>query len=168
MSWTQTLPEGLAALNAVEPDWEQMDWEPNAHFDAQQETLDWLRAWTGNDALQQSPLRVFGRDGTGGQAAIWVVDPHAPLHEQPVVFFGSEGATAVIAQTLADFAWLLAGGVGPMEATEYGAEGARPHRAYQAIAQRHFPDAQQRPERILSQAAAAYPGFSAWVEALCP
>lgn len=68
-------------------------------------------------------FRVFGQDGTGGYAAFWLVREGRGLVEQPVVFLGSEGETGVIARDLADFLWLLAGGVGPWEAAAgYGAE----------------------------------------------
>ncbi|MFI2431741.1 hypothetical protein [Streptomyces sp. NPDC018693] len=66
-------------------------------------------------------FRVFGRDGTGGYAAfrpVRPVRPDAELVDQPVVFLGSEGKTGVVARNLSDFLWVLADGLGPLEATD--------------------------------------------------
>ncbi len=99
-----------------------IDYEPYPEFDSAEETTGWLRSWTGDKELDGDALRVFGQDGTGGLAACWLVRPGRPLAEQPIVFFGSEGSNGVVAASLPEFLWLLAGGVGPMEAVEYGAE----------------------------------------------
>lgn len=125
----QTLPETLAAMRSVKFNWEQYDYLGYATFWSTQKTADWLQAWTGNKRVDGAQFRVFGADGSGGQVAIWLAHPRMVLSDQPVVFFGSEGARAVVAQNLADFAWLLAGG-------------------------------------ILKRAAAAFPEFSDYVDAL--
>ncbi|GAA4946356.1 hypothetical protein [Actinoplanes utahensis] len=97
-------------------DHESHDFEPFDQFDSAEELRDWWTAWTGNENAGVPPLRCFGQDGTGGLAAIWVRDPAAAIDTQPVVFLGSEGELAVLARDLGDYVWLLAGGVGPLEA----------------------------------------------------
>ncbi|MFF4453234.1 SMI1/KNR4 family protein [Streptomyces goshikiensis] len=92
------------------------DFEPFPAFLSAAETTDWFQAWTGNSELDGNDFRVFGQDGTGGYAAIWLIRPGRPLAEQPVVFLGSEGETGVVARDLGDFLWLLADGFGPWEA----------------------------------------------------
>ena len=160
------LPETLAAMHRVTFTWEQYDYLGYAAFWTPQKTTDWLRAWTGNKSLNGTQFLVFGADGSGGQIAIWLAHLRVALSEQPVVFFGSEGARAVVAQNLADFAWLLAGGIGPLEAVEYGAREGTAHPGFQAVARQHFPDSAKTPAQILDQAAAAFPGFSAYVDGL--
>jgi hypothetical protein len=61
------------------------------------ETASWFRAWTGNPEADASRFRFFGKDGTGGHASFWRVQPDADLLRQPIVFLGSEGQTAVVA-----------------------------------------------------------------------
>lgn len=46
--------------------------------------------------------RVFGQDGTGGYAALWLTRPGLALAEQPVVFLRSVKESAVIARNLGD------------------------------------------------------------------
>ncbi|HWS36911.1 MAG TPA: SMI1/KNR4 family protein [Actinoplanes sp.] len=113
----QRLPAPLtAALNALfATEHEGHDFEPFDEFDSAEETTRWWRAWTGDEEAGEPPLRFFGKDGSGGRATIWLCDPNAPLEAQPVVFLGSEGELAVLAQNLGDYLWLLANGVGPLE-----------------------------------------------------
>ncbi|MFI8266555.1 hypothetical protein [Streptomyces sp. NPDC085665] len=76
-------------------------------------STEWFRAWTGNRELIGDRFRVFGQDGTGGYAALWLIRPDRVLVEQPIVFLGSEGETGVVALDLGTFLWLLADGFGP-------------------------------------------------------
>ncbi|GHJ47190.1 hypothetical protein Cs7R123_45320 [Catellatospora sp. TT07R-123] len=99
-------------------DHEGHDFEPSDEFDSLEETAEWWTAWTGNEDAGTPPFRVFGKDGSGGLAAVWLRDPDAAIETQPVVFLGSEGQLAVIAKSLGDFLWLLADGVGPLEAVD--------------------------------------------------
>lgn len=113
----QRFPAPLAAaLHApFSTDHDGHDFEPFDEFDSAEETTDWWQAWTGNEEAGEPPLRFFGKDGSGGQATIWLRDPTAPIEAQPVVFLGSEGELAVLAQNLGDYLWLLANGIGPLE-----------------------------------------------------
>lgn len=167
MSWDTTLPGPLVDLHAVDFDFDDFDFEPYDAFWSAEETADWLHAWTGNDSLTGAELRVFGQDGAGGLAALWLVRPGAPLEDQPVVFFESEGEVGVVASSLARYAWLLAGGVGPMEAVEIGVEDGKRHEGFAAVAAQRFPQAEARPTAIVAEARAAHPDFERWVEALC-
>jgi hypothetical protein len=112
-------PAGLAAAMAVRFDYaggDGVDFEPFEAFLSADETTEWFRAWTGNSELDGNDFRVFGQDGTGGYAAIWLARSGHLLAEQPVVFLGSEGETGLIADNLGAFLWVLADGVGPLEA----------------------------------------------------
>jgi hypothetical protein len=121
-SFDQTLPPALAAVNALDYDYNDgngVDFEPFSEFHSADDNASWIRAWTGNKELDGAEYRVFGQDGTGGYAAIWITRDGAPLEAQPIVFFGSEGALGVVARNLNDYLWLLVGGFGPFEAVQY-------------------------------------------------
>ena len=96
-----------------------VDFEPYDEFLDAEDTADWFRSWTGNPEVDGGEYRVFGQDGSGGYAAIWLARDDEPLTAQPVVFFGSGGTTGVVACDLGSFLWLLADGSGPMEAVEF-------------------------------------------------
>ena len=111
-----TLPTPLTEAHAVDFDYRGgagVDFEPYPDFLDATETAEWWLASTGNGELDGSEFRVFGQDGTGGNAAFWVVRRGEPLEQQPVVFLGSEGETGVVAQNLWAYLWLLADGFGP-------------------------------------------------------
>ncbi len=114
------LPAGLvAALKApFATDHEGHDFQPSDEFESLEEAAEWWTAWTGNEDAVVPPFRFFGEDGSGGRAGIWLRDPDASIETQPVVFLGSEGELAVIAKDLGDYLWLLANGVGPLEAVD--------------------------------------------------
>ncbi|RKE16967.1 SMI1/KNR4 family protein [Streptomyces sp. TLI_171] len=146
-----------------------IDLESFDGFLTAEETTEWFRAWTGNAAVTGSQFRVFAQDGTGGYAAFWLVRDGRELADQPVVFLGSEGETGVVARDLADFLWLLAGGLGPGEAAdEYRrspdlpADGTRT-----AVAERFAPERRRPPLEIVESAGAEFPGFEAFVMELC-
>jgi hypothetical protein len=63
-----------------------MDFEPYDSFQSAEENADWIHAWTGNQTLDGAEYRIFGQDGTGGLAAIWIARAGAPLLDQPIVF----------------------------------------------------------------------------------
>jgi hypothetical protein len=108
-----------AALKApFANDHEGHDFQALDEFASSEEGADWWTAWTGNEDAGVPPFRFFGQDGSGGQAGIWLRDPEAAIETQPVVFLGSEGELAVIARDLHDYLWLLANGVGPLEAVD--------------------------------------------------
>ncbi|MFB7168134.1 SMI1/KNR4 family protein [Streptomyces sp. NPDC056242] len=148
-----------------------VDFEPFEAFLTADETTDWFRAWTGNGELNGDAFRVFGQDGTGGYAALWLTLPDRPLVEQPVVFLGSEGETGVVARDLGAFLWLLADGYGPWEAaTSHDPEpGWVPHRNQQltVIAEQHAPEHRAPAVAVIEQAAQEFPGFDNTIMELC-
>jgi hypothetical protein len=174
----RTFPAALVALSGVEFPWDydekteepapgNIDYEPYDEFDSAEETTDWIRAWTGNTELDGAAFRVFGQDGTGGLVAAWLVRPGQPLVAQPVVFFGSEGEAGVVATSLGEFLWLLAGGVGPQEAVEFGAEGGVAHDELRAVAEEHSGVEPRTPAEVLAAARAEFPDFAETVQSWC-
>lgn len=174
----RAFPAALAALSGIEFPWDydektetpapgNIDYEPYDEFDSAEETTGWIRAWTGNEELGGDAFRVFGQDGTGGLAALWLVRPGEPLVNQPVAFFGSEGAAGVVATSLGEFLWLLAGGVGPQEAVEFGSDGGVPHDELRAVAEKHSGVEPRTPAEVLAAARAEFPGFEATVQGWC-
>lgn len=168
----RTFPAALAALTDIEfpyadEELGSIDYEPYPGFDSAEETTDWVRSWTGNDELDGDAFRVFGQDGTGGLVACWLVRADRPLAEQPVAFFGSEGEVGVVATSLGEFLWLLAGGVGPLEAVEFGAEDGVPHEGLRAIAEAYSGIEPRTPAEVLAAAKAEFPDFAATVESWC-
>lgn len=72
------LPHELTAVAAIGFDYAEgdgVDFEPFDEFLTAQDTTHWLRAWTGNTALDGDAFRAFGQDGTGGYAAFWLARP---------------------------------------------------------------------------------------------
>lgn len=136
-------------------------------FVSAEETTDWLRSWTSNHELDGDEFRLFGKDGTGGYAAIWLVRPDTELSGQPVVFFGSEGETGVIARDLSEYLWLLADGFGPFEAVEYPERDPQPHAELTAIAERHARSPRRSAHDVLAAAAKEFPGFQQTIDDLC-
>lgn len=147
-------------------DGEGIDFEPYEEFLDPEETTLWWRAWTGNPDADGTQFRVFGQDGTGGLAAFWMVRPGVAIEEQPVVFLGSEGAAGVVAPDLAGYLWLLAEGVGPMEAVEHSGLARRPEPYLTAIAEAYAPTGQPAPA-IIAAAQSEFPDFAAAVAAQC-
>lgn len=172
MTFDPTFPAILRQANEIEIDYDEdgIDFEPFTEFQAAQETKDWIQAWTGNDDLSGEEYRIFGQDGTGGMAAIWLAREGVALLDQPVVFFGSEGEIAVVANDFADYLWLLAQSVGPMEAAdEYRDEGdeGKQHAAFTALATAEAPDAKKSVPAVLKRAREAFPNFAADFMAQC-
>ncbi|TGA92511.1 SMI1/KNR4 family protein [Streptomyces palmae] len=148
---------------------EGVDFEPFDTFLSAEETTDWFQAWTGNDDLNGDDFRVFGQDGTGGYAAIWLTRPHHDLVDQPIVFLGSEGETGVVARDLPDFLWLLAEGFGPREAAiSYEPDWvARPNEQLTAVAEKFAPDQRRTAGDVIESAAREFPGFDDTIMELC-
>ncbi|MFZ4296786.1 SMI1/KNR4 family protein [Streptomyces cinereoruber] len=167
-------PAALAAAMAIRLDRigeDRVDFEPYESFLAADETTDWLRAWTGNSDLTGDDFRVFGQDGTGGYAAFWLIRPGRDLAEQPVVFMGSEGETAVVARDLSAFLWLLADGFGPWEAAAFYEP--EPDWAPQAdedlaaIAEQYAPGRRASAQTITAEATREFPDFDDIIMGLC-
>jgi hypothetical protein len=136
MSWDTTLPAALRRLQDVEAAFvDGIDFELHRTLMAAAETKAWIQAWTGNKTLDGSVFRVFGQDGSGGYAAFWLLAPARDLLQQPIVFFGSEGALGPVAADYVDFVWLLAAGIGPLEAVDFGATTGTPRPEITRLAQ---------------------------------
>ena len=169
MTFDRTLPAVLAAANALDYDYadgEGIDFEPYDQFQSAEDSRQWIRSWTGNQELDGADYRVFGQDGSGGLAAIWLVREGRPLEDQPIVFFGSEGAVGVVASTLYDYLWLLAGGLGPLEAVEYPSErGADAEKT--ALAKHHAATYEKPALEVLRLAQAEFPDFHHRIMTLC-
>ncbi|MEV0725516.1 SMI1/KNR4 family protein [Micromonospora purpureochromogenes] len=146
-----------------------IDFEPYDAFLTLAETAEWWQAWSGNPSMDGVDFRIFGKDGTGGLAACWLVRPGEPIERQPVVFLGSEGEMSVIARDLAAYLWLLAGGFGPMEATMWPQHEHRPRPDTRrtTIAERYAPQARQTAPEVIEAARAEFPDFEPFIESLC-
>ncbi|WP_406206740.1 SMI1/KNR4 family protein [Kitasatospora sp. NBC_01560] len=166
----RSFPPALAEVALVEFEYGEdggVDFEPYDAFDSAEETTDWIRSWTGNHELDGAAYRVFGQDGTGGLAALWLVRPGRPLAEQPVVFLGSEGESGVVAGSLSDFLWVLADGLGPMEAAVHTGWESYPSPALADLAERHAATARRAAEEIIKEAQAEFATFTEDLDALC-
>ena len=166
----QTLPELLARLNALDYDYadgDGIDFESYAEFLSAEETTGWFRAWTGNETVDGSCFRVFGQDGTGGYAAFWITQLDRPIHEQPIVFMGSEGETGVVASDLDSYLWLLAAGYGPCEAISYSVEDGSPNEQFLAFARQNSTVDQMSARTVQELAQSKYPNFAELIDSLC-
>jgi hypothetical protein len=172
VSFDLALPEILSALNEIALDYDEgngIDFESYEQFLPAQESTNWFRLWTGNPEVTGAEFRIFGQDGTGGYAALWLTRSGAVLSDQPVVFLGSEGACGVVARNLADYLWLVAGGYGPMEAIEDQAvtdQARREQRDVRMLAERVALSARKSPAAVLISAQVEFPDFEAWIESL--
>jgi len=167
------LPKALARLRATEGRWDEMDFELYETIEPLDETRAWLTAWTGNAAPPfVDDLRVFGQDGTGGKVAFLRTDRTRKIVDEPIVFFGSEGALGVVARDLADFFVLFAANLGPMEKVEHAPddppEVSRPLPHVKAVLDEHFPAAASRSlKQVYADAATTAPEFVSTVRAAC-
>ncbi len=168
---TRVFPPALAAVARVEFDYgedgEGVDFEPYDAFACAEETTDWLRHWTGNFELTGDAYRVFGQDGAGGRAALWLARPGRPLAGQPVVFLGSEGEVGVVAGSLCDLLWVLADGYGPREAALDEEREPRPDPVLTALAERHATTSRRPARQLIEEAGAQFPAFEDDLMALC-
>nr|WP_051065307.1 hypothetical protein [Nocardiopsis potens] len=143
-----------------------MDFEMYEALEDPEETAWWFRQWTGNPEADGREYRFFGMEGSGGYTGLWLAREGRPLPEQPVVFFGSEGELLVLAADLGSFLWLLAQGVGPVEALDWD-DPKDPCPRTAEIAERHAPGGRRPPEEILGRAREEFPHFEEAVRALC-
>lgn len=163
-------PPALAEVARMEfpyEDDESIDFEPYKAFNSAEETTAWLRNWTGNPDLDGNAFRIFGQDGTGGLAALWLARPGRPLAEQPVVFLGSEGQDGVVAGNLSDFLWVLADGLGPCEVVVFEDDASRPDPALTELANHHATTPRRPAREIIAGAKAEFPTFGEDMEKLC-
>ncbi|RAG87674.1 SMI1/KNR4 family protein [Streptacidiphilus pinicola] len=157
-------PPGLAEAMALPFDYrlgEGVDFEPYEEFLTAEDTTEWFRRWVGNPELAEDEfrLRLFGRNRGGGRVGFWLTRPDQPLVDQPVVVLGSEGEAVVVARSLGDFLWLLAGGFGPWEAATgpHGDWVPQPDEAFASLARRYAADHEQTPTAVIEQAALEFP-----------
>ncbi|MET8981551.1 SMI1/KNR4 family protein [Streptomyces sp. NPDC004539] len=165
-------PAPLAAALATPfeyDDGDGVDFMPFDAFLSAEETTEWFQAWTGNPEVDGDGFRVFGQDGTGGYAAFWLTHADRELAAQPVVFLGSEGETGVVARDLAEFLWVLADGLGPLEAVDAYEAGLdpRPNAELTAVAERFAPGHRESAPALVALAREAFPGFEEEITALC-
>lgn len=168
--WPTALPPLLQKLHALDLEAggdTEIDFEPYPEFLRSAQNARWFQAWTGNRFVDGAQFRIFGQDGTGGYAALWIAEPARSLEEQPVVFLGSEADMCVVAVDLHEYLWLFAGGVGPYEAINHPGTAPRPWPRFAAFAQRHSRAPAMSPARVLERANAAHPGFVAYIRGLC-
>ncbi|MFC0435810.1 SMI1/KNR4 family protein [Kutzneria buriramensis] len=158
----EPLPTALAEVSRVEFPYDSdddVDFEPYQQFMPVEENAFWIPLWTGTDLLDPNDFRVFGQDGSGGYAILWLAAEDEPLTAQPVVFMGSEGDHGVIASDLGDFLWLLADGSGPYEAVAEPDRPSRPNAELTAIAERHAPQARKSAAEVIALARERFPHF---------
>lgn len=163
-------PELLKRLHCIEIDYadgDGIDFEPFDSFNSENDTSEWIKAWTGNEELDGSEYLIFGQDGTGGYAAFWCVKETTDLLQQPVVFFGSEGELDVVAKNFYDYLWLFANGIGPYEAVEYLDIERPQNQLFLEFAEKHAYSHKGSTNEILAKASNEFPGFSATIEGLC-
>ena len=163
-------PRLIAELHEREFDYadgEGMDFEPFQSFLPLEEVQDWFKAWTGNKEADGSKFLVFGKDGSGGFAAIWLTNESAAVLDQPIVFMGFEGETGVVAKNFDDYLWLLASGHGPYEAVAYPDDSKAKSQIFAEFARANSGSTERAPSELLAAANAAYPAFKNWVESQC-
>ncbi|HHF3290570.1 hypothetical protein NDJ06_01350, partial [Vibrio alginolyticus] len=166
----RTFPDQLKKLHSIEIDYadgEGIDFEPYDDFCSQEETSEWIKAWTGNSSLNGHEYLIFGQDGSGGYAAFWLVANVEDLLQQPIVFFGSEGEVGVVAQNFGDYVWLFAHGLGPYEAVA-SPDLKRPlNSKFLDFAQEVAPSNESSVSKIISEAKSKYPNFEQMIDELC-
>ncbi|MDP9794968.1 hypothetical protein J2S43_003480 [Catenuloplanes nepalensis] len=113
------------------------------------------------------PDDMSGVTVPAGWPGFWIRQPDAGVEDQPIVFLGSEGEIAVIAQNLGDYLWLLAGGVGPLEPI-HGSEGdPKPIPILITLAQQYTGIAERPVEAVLATARTRVPELTAFIESVC-
>jgi hypothetical protein len=143
------------------------DLDPGDMFEGSAETTEWWREVTNNPAAGVAPFRVFGRESSGGFAAIWTQDLESSVETQPIVFLGSEGEIGVIARDLGDYLWLLGSGVGPVEAI-FGLDRVpEPIPALVALAHEYRQAPARTAETVKDAAGALLPALTAFIESVC-
>lgn len=98
--------------------------------------------------------------------ALWLAKGAAPLLEQPVVFFGSEGELGLVASTVYDYLWVLAAGYGPLEALSPD-NGREPNAQFLKVALAYARKQRRPAQKVLEDARRAYPAFVRDMQALC-
>ncbi len=162
-------PKILADFHAIEIDYEtdEIDYEPYNSFLSKEESNEWFRAWTGNSEVSADKYLIFGQDGTGGLTAFWLAHDSDDILMQPIVFFGSEGETGVVASCFKDFVWLFAQGYGPYEAVAYPVDEINELSQFLEFSTKHYGMNKVEPWEIVKRAKSHFPNFSSDIENLC-
>ena len=165
----KTFPKELYDFHQIEIDYRKndIDYEPFNDFCSSIEATDWIRSWTGNNFIDADDFLIFGQDGAGGYAAIWLKRKSDDLLQQPIVFFGSEGQLGVVAQSFYDYVWLFAGGIGPYEAVEDTCKVSSAISKFESFAKHLSPKNKNAPPIIIKKAQEEFPNFVSQIEALC-
>ncbi|MDC0273386.1 MAG: SMI1/KNR4 family protein [Planctomycetaceae bacterium] len=166
----RVFPELLTRLHAIKigsADGVGIDFEPFDEFYSKEETSEWIKAWTGNLSLDGNEYLIFGQDGSGGYAAFWCVRDSKDLLEQPIVFFGSEGKTVVVAQNFEDYVWLFANGIGPFETVAYPDLEPRQNQEFLRFAKEFAPKNAFSAIEIIKRAKSKFPNFEQTIAQLC-
>ena len=167
-AWDTTLPNLLRRLHELDFDYDEgYDFEPYKEFFSAEENAAWFKAWTGNAEVDGAQFRIFGQDGTGGYAALWLARPTEPLENQPIVFLGSEGEKGVVALTVDEYLWLLASGRGPYEAVAYDGEDGTPNAQFASFARANSKVDELQSSEVLARARSAYPDFTEYIDKFC-
>lgn len=167
---SREFPALLKKFHAIKIDYadgDGIDFEPFDKFYSEAETSDWIKAWTGNDKLDGHEYLIFGQDGSGGHAAFWIVRDTDDLLQQPVVFFGSEGETGVVALNFNAYIWLFANCVGPCEAVENPGFASTKNQEFLEFAKKHAALSKGTASEIVDRAKSEYPDFSKNIDQLC-
>ncbi|TCK09227.1 SMI1/KNR4 family protein [Marinobacterium mangrovicola] len=162
-------PQLLKQLHEIEIDYDidEIDYEPYESFNSEEDTSTWIKAWTGNDALDGREYLIFGQDGTGGYAAFWLVHDTDDILMQPVVFFGSEGQVGVVASNFYELCWLFAAGFGPYESVEYPDLERPGIPKFEDFAKAHAAEYRASVTEILARAKREFPDFEQRIDELC-
>jgi len=163
-------PELLKKFHCIEIDYadgDGIDFEPYDSFYSENDTSEWIKAWTGNEDLNGNEYLIFGQDGTGGYGAFWLVRKTKDLLLQPIVFFGSEGELGVVAQSFYDYVWLFAQGVGPYEAVEYPGIERNENQNFITFAEKYAHSYKNSVSEIMAKANNEFPNFKATIQSLC-
>lgn len=166
----QPMPALMQRLHQIQFDYLEgrgIDFEPYEAFLSVEDTQNWFRAWTGNADVDGKSYLVFGQDGTGGYAALYLKRDGTHLLDQPIVFFGSEGDMGVITQNFSDYLWLLASGHGPYEAVTHPDDDKTPDVELLKFAINNATLPQSKPSEIIGKAKAEFPTFEPDILSMC-
>ena len=163
-------PNLLQQANALDYDYKDgngIDFEPYTEFLSQDDVTTWLKAWTGNKTVEFDELYVFGQDGTGGYAAIWIADRSKDFLNNPIIFLGSEGELGIVASNFYDYLWVLASGHGPSEAVNNLDVDRESNEVFMKFAETHSRTKNRPVAEIRESANILYPGFIKRIDNLC-
>ncbi|MCB9795502.1 MAG: hypothetical protein H6741_22580 [Alphaproteobacteria bacterium] len=135
---------------------------------------DTLDAWFRSPAWRGSGHRFvqIGQDGTGSLYCLWFYP--GLVGEPPVIFFGSEGETDLVADSAADLARALASGFewwpyerawNPAEEEDEEVEDAGTLADMRAAVEARLGPWDEAPSAMHARALKRHPDFPAWVEA---